>query len=213
VGHLLRLAVFGLVLAFVAGWVVLGVYVAVMLWDNADHPAVAVFLGAWLLLWFVTPPVGVWEGFATVRGRWSATRAARFNRRSGTFFAACFGVAWFAGLAGLAYQGDVGGALTLSAITAAIVLLWLTDRVHRQTVSADILGFVIFDSYGPVRRTRRYQLRLIRNPRAVPEKFPEDDLPTYWEVAFDYETKTVRFGRTPSRLEAEQRAHELTALI
>lgn len=132
---------------------------------------------------------------------------------SGAFFVGCFAVAWFAGLAAVVSQGDVGGSLLGLAFTAFFLLGAVNAALHRQHVSVDPLVLQICDSWGRLTRTRRYELRLIHDPRVERLKDEDGDPSRYWRVAFQYGSKTVRFGKELSQTEAMKQARELAEQI
>jgi len=196
-------------LAVAVAWAFGAGLAVTILWRHRSEPAGAVFVGAWLLLW-VGAPVSV------VRGLRSAERAGPermwqgSDRGAACIFFGCFTAAWFAALVGVLKQGDVGGFLAMCAFTAVFFTGFIAEFlriVQRQTVWTDPLELAIRNTYGPLRRTRRYELRLILNPRA------ERKFTGLWEVAFEYGSKTVRFGDGLSRQEAEDRVRELAQRI
>jgi hypothetical protein len=100
-----------------------------------------------------------------------------------------------------------------SAVATVVVLVVIVDKLYRQVVSVDELALEVRNTYGPFERTRRYELQLISAVRAEREADPEGGFTRFWEVAFEYGSKTVRFGCRLSQQEAEQRALELSRLI
>ena len=207
-GWRLRALVFGLLLfllVFAVGWAIGAVFAVRGLMRSGNHPTVAIFLGAWLLVWAAIP---VWFVFAGARHRHRRIHPA--SAWSARFFFGCFAVGWFAGLAGIVSQGHLGDSLLASAVTTVFVVVGLDAALHRQHVSVDPLALEIRDSWGRAGRTRRYELPLIRNPRAERPKNPDGGQYSFWEVVFEYGSKTVRFGQLSSR-EAEQRARDLGA--
>jgi len=168
-------------LAVAVAWAFGAGLAVTILWRHRSEPAGAVFVGAWLLLW-VGAPVSV------VRGLRSAERAGPermwqgSDRGAACIFFGCFTAAWFAALVGVLKQGDVGGFLAMCAFTAVFFTGFIAEFlriVQRQTVWTDPLELAIRNTYGPLRRTRRYELRLILNPRAERkdiERFVKDRL-------------------------------------
>jgi len=210
--QLVRVGVLLFLLVFAVGWGVGAVFAVLVLWRHGNHPAVDIFLGAWLLVWAAIPVWFVRGLRAARKARQRGTRVVAFGRWSAVFFFGCFAVAWCAGLAAIVSQGNLGNSLLMSAFTTVLLLFAVDAALHRESVSVDPLALEIRDTWGRLRRTRRYELRLIRNPRTERAKDPEGGLYPFWEVAFEYESKTVRFGRL-SWQEAEQRAKELARLV
>jgi len=194
----LRLGLLVFLSVFAFGWTVGGVFAVRVLWRHGNHPTVAIFLGAWLLLWAVIP---VWLAFSASRHR--QRRIHPTSEWSARFFFGCTVVAWCAGLAAIVSRDHLGESLLVVAFTAFFLLFGIDAALHRQNVSVDPLALEIRDSWGRLRRTSRYELRLIRNPRIERPSDSEGGVYPFWEVAFDYESKTVRFGRFSWR-EAEQ---------
>ena len=212
----LGILLFLLTLAVV--WAAGSVYGAILFWQHHTDPTVAVFLAAWLLIW-VGWPIASTRHMLVDRGenrthlpslaRWMA---GTIQTQRDVLVVACVAAAWFVCLAGALRQGNVHGFVVGSALTAALSLLQIAVIVYRQTVSIDIVTLEIRDTIGPLHLTRRYQLRLIRNPRAEREEDSEGGVTAFWKVAFDYGSKTVRFGHELSGIEAEERAEQLAQL-
>jgi hypothetical protein len=205
-------------LTFAVVWVASSVYGAILFWHHHNDPTVAVFLAAWLLIWVGWPVA--WSGHMLADRCEHPTHlpslawwmAGTIQTQRNGLVVACVAAAWFTCLAAALRQGNVHGFVVGSALTAAILLHVIAVIVYRQTVSIDIVTLEIRDTIGPLHRTRRYQLRLIRNPRAEREENSEGDHTAFWKVAFDYGPKTVRFGHELSGIEAEERAEQLAQL-
>jgi hypothetical protein len=215
--ELFRFALLIFLVGVVAIWAVGAGFAVTALWRHGSDPLVAVFLGAWLLIW-MSVPVAIVRGLIvgpTLLLQPTAEAAkstARFNRRWGRLFLACFAFAWCAGLLGALREGDSAGFVLGVAFTAVPLLFLIENTLRRQAISIDALALEVCNRYGPLARTRRYELRLISAPRAEPDEDADGDLTGCWKIAFDYQGKTVRIGHKLSDHQARTHTRELRRL-
>ena len=188
--------------------------VAVVLWRHHDHPAVVVFLGGWLAVW-VTYPLSLIEGGRVTRALrkglpWpSPGTVAGLTKR---IFIGGFAVAFGGGVVGVLLQDGIGGLLSFAPFAGFVVLAVISGHAYRETVSVDPIALAIRKACGPIGRTRRYELTLIRTPRAELES-DSDGETGFWNVVFEYGGKTVRFGLRLDEEQARARARELSRMI
>jgi hypothetical protein len=167
--QLLRLGLLVFLLAFAVAWAVGAVFAVLVLWRHGKHPTVAVFLGAWLLLWAAIP---VWfvQAFGRAReARQRGTAVKSFGRWRAVFFVGCFAVGWLAGLVGVWRRGDHLGGSLLSAFTAVVFVPFIVDVLHRRTVSADPLATSAQTTVVPHRSTLRgaHEIGLVSTTEGV----------------------------------------------
>jgi len=190
------------------------VAVAVVLWRHHDHPAVVVFLGGWLAVW-VTYPLSLIEGGRVTKALrtglpWpSPGTVAGLTKR---IFIGGFAVAFGGGVVGVLLQDGVGGLLSFAPFAGFPVLAVSSAHAYRGTVSVDPIARATRKACGPIGRTRRYELTLIRTPRAELES-DSDGETGYWNAYFEYGGKTVRFGLRLDEEQARARARELSRMI
>jgi hypothetical protein len=175
---------------------------------------VVVFLGGWLAAW-VTYPLSVIEGGRVTRARrkglpWpSPGTVAGLTKR---IFIGGFAVAFGGGVLGVLLQDGIGGLLSFAPFAGFVVLAVVSGHAYRETVSVDPIALDIRKACGPIGRTRRYELTLIRTPRAELES-DSDGETGFWNVAFEYGGKTVRFGLRLDEEQARARASELSRMV
>src|SRR5262249_14590217 len=154
-------------------WVIAVVFAVILLWRKHGDPVVDIFVGAWLLAWALVPAYFLRGLLAGRQGRSLAltTRPTGFDRWGARIFVGCWAVGFLAGMPGMVRQGDAAELVRgLSFFAAFILFFVVVELLRRQTVSIDAFALETRNSFGPLCRTRRYQLRLISAPRTVEKK-------------------------------------------
>jgi hypothetical protein len=95
----------------------------------------------------------------------------------------------------------------------AIFTFWLWNAFGREIIRLDQTALTLEQAVGPFSRKRRFDRTLVRDLRVTPDKFNTGKMSSFagWGglIAFDYGSRTYRFGAALEEAEAKQVVQEL----